>query len=151
MPERSKHQIGDGPIQEDLREMMNDLARALDMALNGDDRPKRIGFVLLTFPFGATDGRCNYISNGASPMTTWRGRSGRTRATGARRWRRSIATTGGRSVGDKQENPDPLRSLSQIELAGTEINARRFALRDEINGLNHKPRNQNYRRGAAHV
>ena len=30
----------------------------------GDDR--KVGFVLLVFPFGSGEGRCNYISNGAS-------------------------------------------------------------------------------------
>lgn len=66
---KKKHQIGDAPIQADMREWMNELARAIDYAANPDafDRgdPKKIGFVLLVFPFGATDGRCNYISNGA--------------------------------------------------------------------------------------
>jgi hypothetical protein len=34
---------------------------------NGDKRgPDRdVGFVLLVFPFGEKEGRCNYISNGA--------------------------------------------------------------------------------------
>lgn len=64
MPDKS-HQIGDGPISEDMREMMNNLARGIDIVLNGDQRPKQVGFVLMAFPFGSTDGRCNYISNGA--------------------------------------------------------------------------------------
>jgi hypothetical protein len=60
------HQIGDAPIQEEYREMMNGLARGIDDVLNGVDvRPKTVGFVLLVFPFDSTDGRCNYISNGA--------------------------------------------------------------------------------------
>lgn len=67
MPKRSKRQIGDGPIQPDMREHMNDVARALDRVFNGEAKgtDRKVGFVLLTFPFGATDGRCNYISNGA--------------------------------------------------------------------------------------
>jgi len=46
---------------------MNDVARALDIAFNGDDHgaARKTGFVLLVFPFGSEDGRCNYISNGA--------------------------------------------------------------------------------------
>jgi hypothetical protein len=34
---------------------------------NGEKRGKarEVGFVLLVFPFGEKEGRCNYISNGA--------------------------------------------------------------------------------------
>ena len=59
--------IGDGPIDENYREMMIALARGIDEIMNhgakGADR--EIGFVLLVFPFGDKEGRCNYISNGA--------------------------------------------------------------------------------------
>lgn len=59
-----KHQIGDAPIQDEYRDQMNIVARTLDEFFNGDERPKRTGFVLLVFPFGDTnEGRCNYISN----------------------------------------------------------------------------------------
>jgi hypothetical protein len=61
------HQLGSAPIQEEYRQKMNDVARVLDQLFNGEargaDRPT--GFVLLVFPFGSKDGRCNYISNGA--------------------------------------------------------------------------------------
>lgn len=62
-----EHQLGDGPIIEKHRELMNHLARAIDEAMNGDAKgsDRKVGFVLLTFPFGAVDGRCNFISNGA--------------------------------------------------------------------------------------
>ena len=56
--------LGDGPIHPEYREMMNRVARAIDTAFNGSGE-KALGFVLLTFPFGSTDGRCNFISNGA--------------------------------------------------------------------------------------
>jgi hypothetical protein len=61
------HQLGDAPIDEKYRQMMNDVARALDDIFNGGAKgPDRTtGFVLLVFPFGSEDGRCNYISNGA--------------------------------------------------------------------------------------
>lgn len=61
------HTLGDAPIEERFREQMNALAHALDRVLNGEDRgaDRKIGFVLLTFPFGDDAGRCNYISNGA--------------------------------------------------------------------------------------
>ena len=59
--------LGDGPIEQRYRDLMNETARGLDEIFNGDKRgtDKTTGFVLLVFPFGSTDGRCNYISNGA--------------------------------------------------------------------------------------
>jgi hypothetical protein len=63
MPER----LGDAPIEPQLIEMMNTIARGLDRMLNGERRGKdrQTGFVLLVFPYGEKEGRCNYISNGA--------------------------------------------------------------------------------------
>jgi len=59
--------LGDAPIEPQYREMMNRVAGALGEAFNagakGADR--KVGFVLLVFPFGAEDRRYNYISNGA--------------------------------------------------------------------------------------
>lgn len=44
---------------------MNALANLIDGLFNGDDEPKRVGFVLLMAEFGKIDGgRVNYISNG---------------------------------------------------------------------------------------
>jgi hypothetical protein len=62
-PER----LGDAPIDPEYRELMNRVARALDDMFNGDARgaDRKAGFVLLVFPFGEKEGRCNYISNGA--------------------------------------------------------------------------------------
>jgi hypothetical protein len=59
--------LGDAPIESKWREMMNKIAGALDEAFNGDKRGKdrEVGFVLLIFPYGEKEGRCNYISNGA--------------------------------------------------------------------------------------
>lgn len=64
MPE---HQLGSAPIQEEYRAQMNAVARVLDEVFNGDARgaDRKVGFVLLVFPFGEGKGRCNYISNGA--------------------------------------------------------------------------------------
>ena len=53
--------LGDGPIEESIREVMNSLAEALDRVLNSGRR--KTGFILITFPFGTDGGRCNYISN----------------------------------------------------------------------------------------
>jgi hypothetical protein len=59
--------LGDAPIEATYREKMNAVARGLDEIFNGqakgDDR--KVGFVLLVFPFGEREGRANYISNGA--------------------------------------------------------------------------------------
>jgi hypothetical protein len=59
--------LGDAPIEDQHRQMMNDLARALDVAFNGQagGPGRKTGFVLLVFPFDGHEGRCNYISNGA--------------------------------------------------------------------------------------
>jgi hypothetical protein len=59
--------LGDAPIEPRYREKMNALARVLDEFFNGEAKgaDRKVGFVLLVFPFGAEDGRCNYISNGA--------------------------------------------------------------------------------------
>ena len=63
MPER----LGDAPIEVEYREKMTAIAKALDELFNGDTKgpARKTGFVLLVFPFGEGEGRCNYISNGA--------------------------------------------------------------------------------------
>jgi len=54
-----------GPIIEEQRKRMNDLARFLDEIFNGKGEPKKIGFALLVYEFGDhEDGRINYIGNG---------------------------------------------------------------------------------------
>jgi hypothetical protein len=55
------------PIEEQYRESMQRVAAALDEIFNPGQRApnKAVGFVLLLFPYGSHDGRCNYISNGA--------------------------------------------------------------------------------------
>ena len=59
--------LGDGPIQADYREKMNAVMATLDEFMNGTakDADRETGIVVLMFPFGAADGRCNFISNGA--------------------------------------------------------------------------------------
>lgn len=60
--------LGDAPIQEEYRELMNKLAFALDKMFNGETtgQDRKTGFVLMVYPFGEQgQGRCNYISNGA--------------------------------------------------------------------------------------
>jgi hypothetical protein len=62
-----KYELGDQPIEDKFRATMNGVAQALDETFNGKARGKerQVGFVLLVFPFGEGEGRCNYISNGA--------------------------------------------------------------------------------------
>lgn len=63
--------LGDQPIEAGYVERMNKLAGAIDRVFNGDRTgPDRTtGFVLMVFEFTGegtgTDGRCNFISNGA--------------------------------------------------------------------------------------
>lgn len=58
-----KHTIGDGPVQPEYVEQMTAVARGIDDAFNGSARPKKVGFILLVFPFDDHDGRANYMSN----------------------------------------------------------------------------------------
>lgn len=54
-------QYGEGPIRPEHIEVMNDIARTLDEAIN-PGRPKQYGFCLMVFDFGS-GGYMNYISN----------------------------------------------------------------------------------------
>jgi hypothetical protein len=60
-------ELGDAPIEPAYVEQMQAVAAGLDKIFNGDTHgnARETGFVLLVFPFGSGDGRCNYISNGA--------------------------------------------------------------------------------------
>jgi hypothetical protein len=64
---RREERLGDQPIEAGYREKMNAVARAIDELFNGNAKGDKrdVGFVLLVFPFGEKEGRCNYISNGA--------------------------------------------------------------------------------------
>lgn len=59
--------IGDAPIDPEYQEKMVTMAYALDDYFNSPVKgaARQTGFVLLVFPFGEKEGRCNYISNGA--------------------------------------------------------------------------------------
>jgi hypothetical protein len=63
-----KNQLGDGPIQADYREKMNAAMAIIDDLMNDGAKGsnRSVGIVMLMFPFGSGDGRCNFISNGAS-------------------------------------------------------------------------------------
>lgn len=64
---KQRSTLGDAPIEPQHHARMNAIASGLDQILNGETRgrDRKVGFVLLVFPFGSDDGRCNYISNGA--------------------------------------------------------------------------------------
>jgi len=60
----------DSRISPEYHAQMNAVAEGLDKIFNGKSKGqnRKTGFVLLVYPFndeGRTDGRCNYISNGA--------------------------------------------------------------------------------------
>ena len=59
--------LGDAPIEEEYRRKMNVIAEVLNETFNGNKKgaDRKVGFVLLVFPFGGHEGRANYISNGA--------------------------------------------------------------------------------------
>jgi hypothetical protein len=61
MPERQ-------PIEPTYRQKMNELARSIDEFFNGAAKgaDRQVGFVLLVFEYGESEGRANYISNGAN-------------------------------------------------------------------------------------
>lgn len=59
------NQIGDAPIESMQEQVMRMLAALIDNMLNdtnADSPDREWGFLLMVFPFGATPGRCNYVS-----------------------------------------------------------------------------------------
>lgn len=62
---------GDGPIDDEFRQNMQAIAGVLDEQFNGEAKGKdrKVGFVLMVFPYGDGEGRANYISNGVSRET----------------------------------------------------------------------------------
>jgi hypothetical protein len=65
---RQGRALGDGPVDQDQHEKMVATVHALDELFNGQvgGPGRKTGFVLMVFPFEGFDGRCNYMSNGAS-------------------------------------------------------------------------------------
>jgi len=66
--QRLEDRLGDAALQEEYSSEMTALGRAIDEIFNGPSTPvadKKVGFVLLVFPFGDAPGRCNFLSNGA--------------------------------------------------------------------------------------
>ncbi len=66
--QQQPHQrLGDAPVEAEYHEKMTAIMQALDEFLNGGAKApnKKIGLVVMMFPYGDIDGRCNYMSNGA--------------------------------------------------------------------------------------
>jgi len=59
--------LGDAPIEQEYYDKMVAISHALDEMFNGDAKgdARKVGFVMMVFPFGDVSGRCNYLSNGA--------------------------------------------------------------------------------------
>src|SRR5215468_10919793 len=64
---KPEERLGDAPIQKEVHEKMKAIMQALDEFVNdgikGEARPW--GFIVMMFPYGDHEGRCNYMSNGA--------------------------------------------------------------------------------------
>jgi hypothetical protein len=51
-------------MSDNATEIMQELAIAIDLCLNGQETPKRNGFCLFVFPFDGLEGtNTNYVSN----------------------------------------------------------------------------------------
>jgi hypothetical protein len=59
--------LGDGPVEEQHHAPMVALIQAADELFNGKigGPDRKIGIVMMVFPYGDATGRCNYASNGA--------------------------------------------------------------------------------------
>lgn len=60
--------LGDAPLDPAVKEQMLTIVRSLDEYLNpgAHGQGRKLGFVLLLFPFNDHVGRCNFASNGAN-------------------------------------------------------------------------------------
>lgn len=61
-------ELGDQPIEDKFSAVMIRFMRTFDEIFNAGLKPpnKKVGVIMLTFEYGETEGRCNYISNGAN-------------------------------------------------------------------------------------
>jgi hypothetical protein len=65
--EASGKKLGDAPIEAEYHTQMTAVMQVLDELFNGKvgGPDRKVGFVLMVFPYGDSSGRCNYASNGA--------------------------------------------------------------------------------------
>lgn len=63
-----EHRLGDAPVEAQFREQMAAVAETLNELFNGTlkGKDRKVGFVVMVFPYGEHQGRVNYISNGAN-------------------------------------------------------------------------------------
>ena len=63
-----EQRLGDAPIEPQYREQMERMAITLDELLNGEatGKDRKMGFLLMVFPYNDHQGRVNYMSNGAN-------------------------------------------------------------------------------------
>jgi hypothetical protein len=65
--QKPEDRLGDAPVEERYHDQMNAIMLAVDDFLNGKERPRKTGIVIMMFPYGEDPaGRCNYMSNGAN-------------------------------------------------------------------------------------
>lgn len=59
--------LGDAPVDAAYHEKMIGVMGVIDELFNGDAKApnKKVGIVMMVFPYGDVSGRCNYMSNGA--------------------------------------------------------------------------------------
>lgn len=59
--------LGDAPVEAEYHEKMTAIMQALDELMNQGKKgaDKKVGIVVMMFPYGDVEGRCNYMSNGA--------------------------------------------------------------------------------------
>jgi len=64
-PEHGPEMLGDAPVEDRHRRLMNTIAHTLDEAFNGKLKgaDRKVGFILMVFNFDEDQGRTNYISN----------------------------------------------------------------------------------------
>jgi len=65
--QKPHQRLGDAPVEAEYHEKMTAVTRAIDQFFNGNARgnDRKVGFIIMAFPFNDTTGRCNYMSNGA--------------------------------------------------------------------------------------
>ena len=65
--QQPRERLGDAPVEAQYHEDMTKVAGMIDEIFNGrrGGPGRKVGFVLMVFPFEGFDGRCNYMSNGA--------------------------------------------------------------------------------------
>ncbi len=57
------NQLGSGPLEPAMHDLMQGIATGLDSILNDEGKPKTVGWLLMTFRMGDESGRCNYVAN----------------------------------------------------------------------------------------